>query len=123
MAWLQLTIDLRGADPAPLEAALEEAGAQAITLSDTADQPLLEPGVGETPREVVEGFRRHLFATRLFFDPFAGGKFGNYLLGAHETNGRVTGSDDAHRQIEEAQLFIEAAHACHGRMSEQAAAV
>ena len=49
MAWLEFSIELAGADPAPLEAALEAAGSLAITLSDGADQPLLEPGVGETP--------------------------------------------------------------------------
>ncbi len=55
MAWLQLTIDPARCDPEDLEATLDEVGALAITLADAGDQPLLEPGVGETPlwREVT----------------------------------------------------------------------
>lgn len=49
MSWLELDIALGGHDPAALEDALLEHGAQAITLRDAGDQPLLEPGVGETP--------------------------------------------------------------------------
>jgi ribosomal protein L11 methyltransferase len=49
MAWLELTIGLKAQDPQPVETCLEEHGALAITLTDAGDQPLLEPGVGETP--------------------------------------------------------------------------
>lgn len=49
MAWLELTIALQAQDPEPVEACLQEQGALAITLTDAGDQPLLEPGVGETP--------------------------------------------------------------------------
>jgi ribosomal protein L11 methyltransferase len=46
---LQLTIDLGPRDPAPYEDALFELGAVAVTLEDAADDPVLEPGPGETP--------------------------------------------------------------------------
>jgi ribosomal protein L11 methyltransferase len=46
---LQLTIDLGERDPAPFEDALLELGALAVTLEDAADDPVLEPGPGETP--------------------------------------------------------------------------
>jgi ribosomal protein L11 methyltransferase len=46
---LQLTIDLGARDPAPFEDALFELGAVSVTLQDAADDPVLEPGPGETP--------------------------------------------------------------------------
>lgn len=49
MTWLQLRLDARRAAVAELEALLLATGAVAVTLEDNADQPLLEPGVGETP--------------------------------------------------------------------------
>lgn len=55
MAWLQLHIPARREDCARIEQALEEMGAAAVTLTDAADQPLLEPEPGSTPlwRETV----------------------------------------------------------------------
>ncbi|MEO1575432.1 MAG: 50S ribosomal protein L11 methyltransferase [Pseudomonadota bacterium] len=49
MAWLELTVALPAAATTAVESRLEDIGALSITLSDAADQPLLEPGVGETP--------------------------------------------------------------------------
>jgi ribosomal protein L11 methyltransferase len=49
MSWLQLRLDCDQASADALEAALLEAGALAITLDDRANEPILEPGVGETP--------------------------------------------------------------------------
>ena len=49
MTWLQLRLDIARADIAELEDLLLAAGAVAVTLEDNANQPLLEPGVGETP--------------------------------------------------------------------------
>ena len=40
---------LAGFDPEFIEALLLEFGALSVTLSDDADEPVLEPGVGETP--------------------------------------------------------------------------
>lgn len=55
MAWLQLHVPARQEDCARIEHALEKMGATAVTLSDAADQPLLEPAPGTTPlwQEVV----------------------------------------------------------------------
>ena len=71
--------------------------------------------------EVVSGFRRHFYDTELFFDPFAGGKFGQYFFRAHERAGQPRSYDSVHRLIEETQLFIEACHSCYGRLSAQPA--
>lgn len=49
MSWLQLRLDTNRDDIAALEELLLATGAVAVTLEDNADQPLLEPGVGETP--------------------------------------------------------------------------
>lgn len=49
MTWLQLRVDTQRARIAGWEERLINSGAVAVTLEDNADQPLLEPGVGETP--------------------------------------------------------------------------
>lgn len=49
MPFLQLTLDIATADPAPYEDALFGLGALSVTLEDAADDPVLEPAPGETP--------------------------------------------------------------------------
>jgi len=49
MPFLQLTLTIGSADPAPFEDALLAAGALSITLQDAADDPVLEPAPGTTP--------------------------------------------------------------------------
>ncbi|TCO81634.1 [LSU ribosomal protein L11P]-lysine N-methyltransferase [Plasticicumulans lactativorans] len=48
-AWLELTLEAREHRSEVLEDALLEAGACAVTLSDAADEPILEPAPGATP--------------------------------------------------------------------------
>ncbi len=83
----------------------------------------LDETLGEAPDEVVQAFRTHLWDTKRFHDRFAGGKFGNYLFRTHTErgNGSETNPERARQSVEEAQLFIEAAYSCHGRMLEEAA--
>jgi sulfite reductase (ferredoxin) len=80
--------------------------------------------IADDPDRILDEFRSRFYDTERFFDPFARGKFAQYLFDAHEhppgSNGG-TGAEDAHRRIEEAQLFIEAAHSCYNRMSDVAA--
>ena len=47
--WQQLKIDCLRGDSDVIETALLDSGALSVTLEDAADQPILEPGVGETP--------------------------------------------------------------------------
>ena len=47
---------------------------------------------------------------------FAKGKFGKYLINRNEKPPTCLTEDLVHRQIEESQLFIEAAHACYARL-------
>ncbi len=49
MAWQQLTMSLGELDQPRTEQALLDAGAVAITYTDAADQPILEPAPGEAP--------------------------------------------------------------------------
>jgi ribosomal protein L11 methyltransferase len=49
MSWLQLHFDTDSNALTQLEQALLETGAVSVTLSDNSNQPILEPGVGETP--------------------------------------------------------------------------
>ncbi len=70
----------------------------------------------DDPDEVIDEFKERYYDTELFFDPFAGSKFADYLFDAHEENGRQFTADSAHHLIEEAQLFIEAVHSCYNRI-------
>ena len=49
MTWLQLRLDTRPEQVETLEQVMLATGAVAVTMEDNADQPVLEPGVGETP--------------------------------------------------------------------------
>ncbi|AMX01540.1 50S ribosomal protein L11 methyltransferase [Microbulbifer thermotolerans] len=49
MPWLQLRVDTDREHAEKIEEALLFAGAVSVTLQDNADQPILEPGLGEVP--------------------------------------------------------------------------
>jgi sulfite reductase (ferredoxin) len=72
--------------------------------------------VSNDPDKIVGEFRERFYDTKLFFDPYAGGKFGDYLFAAHERAGTPFSAEKAHHTIEEAQLFIEAVHSCYNRL-------
>ena len=65
---------------------------------------------------IVREFRRRFFDTELFFDKYAGGKFAMYLFRRHKSGPRAS-AEAAHRLVEEAQLFLEASHACQARLA------
>jgi len=73
--------------------------------------------VADDPGTIVNEFKTRFFDTQLFFDRFAKGKFGQYLFDRHANPNANPDSDSAHRLIEEAQLFIEATHACESRVA------
>ena len=55
-------------------------------------------------------------------DPFAKGKFATYLLKTHGDKSHENANDEtAHRTLDEAQLFLEAAHGCYQRITQAAA--
>ena len=77
--------------------------------------------VGDDPDAIVREFRARFFDTQLFFDKYAGGKFAMYLFRRHASGPRTT-AEAAHHLIEEAQLFLEACHACQARLAARPAA-
>jgi sulfite reductase (ferredoxin) len=63
--------------------------------------------------EIVREFRTHLVDTKLFWDQYAGAKFAQYFFRAHDVRGQTGDQEAAHQMIEEAQLFVDAAHQCY----------
>ncbi|MFP6669145.1 MAG: nitrite/sulfite reductase [Pirellulales bacterium] len=97
----------------------EQSAADAYTAMVRAAKALVQlqyDDVTNNPDEVIEEFKERYYDTEVFFDPFAGPKFGDYLLAAYENSGAVYDTDSAHHLIEEAQLFIEAVHSCYNRL-------
>jgi sulfite reductase (ferredoxin) len=101
----------------------EKAGDLAYRSMLGAAKALVKIGystVSDDPDEIVSEFRARYYDTQKFFDPFAGGKFAQYLFAAHEKSPERTGVphtlDSARYLIDESQLFIDAAHACYNRL-------
>ncbi|MCH7989033.1 MAG: nitrite/sulfite reductase [Planctomycetes bacterium] len=103
---------------------VQQAGENAYTAMLKAAKALVliqYDDVSNDPDEIVEEFQERYFDTEIIFDPFAGGKFANYLFAAHENAGTPFTPESAHHTIEEAQLFIEAVHSCYNRMGKKEA--
>jgi sulfite reductase (ferredoxin) len=74
------------------------------------------PDVPDDPDLIVREFTTRFYDTQKFFDSFAGGKFAQYLFAAHEASNITATPDSARYLIDEAQLFIDASHACYNRL-------
>ena len=74
------------------------------------------PDVSSEPARVIDEFKRGFIDTRLFFDRFVGSSEWQYFDAASQSNAPPRDADDARRRVEEAQLFIEASHACYARV-------
>jgi sulfite reductase (ferredoxin) len=95
------------------------AGAAAYHSMVTAAKALVQvenQNVGNDPDQIVSEFRQRYYDTKAFFDPFAGGKFAGYLFSAHEKSGQPYTEESSRYLIDEAQLFIDAAHSCNNRL-------
>jgi sulfite reductase (ferredoxin) len=86
----------------------------ALSLNKTQDVD-----ASDDPNSVVGEFRRRFYDTGLLGDRYAGNKFAEYLFRRHDEATRDHGPDQAHRVVEEAQLFIEATYACHDSLTER----
>jgi len=75
--------------------------------------------VRDDPATIVREFRARFYETELLRDRYAGSKFAQYLFKRFEAPPKEHTHDQAHRIVEEAQLFIEAAYACHDVITEQ----
>lgn len=99
----------------PAEA--EAGGYQAMLDAARALLRTKDPNVGTEADEIVGKFKAQFYDTELFFDQFAKGKFARYLFSRHNRPVANPTEEDARQTIEEAQLFIEAAHACDMRLN------
>jgi sulfite reductase (ferredoxin) len=118
--------DLAGAEREVFEAQvawengqIEQSGKLAYQAMLRAAQGLIKlefPNIAQTPDQIVAEFRARYYDTQKFFDPFAGGKFAHYLFAAHEKSHQPHTADSARYLIDEAHLFVEAAHSCNQRM-------
>lgn len=84
--------------------------ARALVLNENID-------VGTNPDKIVKEFRERFYDTKIFYDKYAKGKFGQYLFNRHEEPNANPDTESARQLIEEAQLFIEAVYACDQRIS------
>jgi sulfite reductase (ferredoxin) len=75
--------------------------------------------VTNEPAVIVKEFRVRFYDTNLLGDRYAGSKFAQYLFRRHDSPPKDHTLDHAHRIVEEAQLFIEAAHAGHDIITER----
>jgi sulfite reductase (ferredoxin) len=99
--------------------AYQKAGETAYASMLQAAKTLVQEQFYDVPNDrdrIVEEFRTRFYETKLFWDEYAGGKFGHYLLRAHEKANESYTPEEAHRRVEEAQLVIEAAHSCYGKL-------
>src|SRR6185437_17007012 len=70
--------------------------------------------------EIVAEFRRHYVdGDTMIFDPLPAAKFSTYFFRAHDERERkaTVSADGAHQLIEEATLFVDAAHQCYLRLA------
>ncbi len=119
--------DLVGAESQVFEAQLQLEAGNAAQADGLAYAAMLQAARGliktefidvpNDPDRIVAEFRTRFFDTGIFFDRFAGGKFAQYLFRRHVRTGTPAGVDTARQSIEEAQLFLEATHACQARLA------
>ena len=86
----------------------------------TAAQGLIktrDADIKADPSLVFETFKTQFVDSGLFMDRFVGAGQWQYFQNAHEARGTVRDRDEARRRVEEAQLFIEATHACYARLA------
>ena len=76
------------------------------------------PAISEDENQILAEFTSRFYETQLFWDKYAGGKFAEYMFKAKEFIGasKAVDADRAVQLVQEAQLFIDAAHDCHNRL-------
>jgi sulfite reductase beta subunit-like hemoprotein/uncharacterized protein (UPF0332 family) len=75
------------------------------------------PSISDDENQIIGEFTKRFYDTQLFWDKYAGGKFAEYLFKAKEFvgEGKTADADRAVQLLQEAQLFIDAAHDCHNK--------
>jgi sulfite reductase (ferredoxin) len=101
------------------EAEVQEASRLAYDAMVVAAQGLLkmrDPDVKSDPETVFTRFKKEFVDTKKFFERYVGNQEWPYFQAAHQAGGAAKDRDEARRRVEEAQLFVEASHACYARM-------
>ncbi len=70
---------------------------------------------------IVEEFRKRFVEPKIFWDTYHHGQFANYLLSRHESPDTRYTKETAHKLVEEANLFIDAAYKCQAKIEASAA--
>lgn len=122
-----IEVELQGSERESFEAQIHMDAGDYAAAYDSAFNAMLHAAkalvktqfldIPENADQIVAEFRTRFIDTELFHDRAAGAKFANYLFRHHEERVENPTREVAHQIIEEAQLFIEAAHACYGRMN------
>jgi sulfite reductase (ferredoxin) len=118
--------DLAAAEREVFEAQVALEGGQIEKAGKTAYQSMVHAAkalvkinhqnISDDPGEIIGEFRTRFYDTQKFWDPYAGGKFANYLFDAHQKANQPHTGDSSRYLIDEAQLFIDAAHSCYNKM-------
>lgn len=118
--------DLAAAEREVFEAQVALESGQIETAGKTAYQSMVHAakalvkvnhqGVSDDPDDIIGEFRTRFYDTQKFWDPYAGGKFANYLFDAHQKANQPHTADSSRYLIDEAQLFLDAAHSCYNKM-------
>ncbi|MGA3066902.1 MAG: nitrite/sulfite reductase [Tepidisphaeraceae bacterium] len=108
-------------DAGQFRAADEKAYQAMLTAAKTLVQ-LQYLDIPNEPDKIVQEFRTRFVETKLFWDTYHHGQFANYLLLRHETPDTRYTAETAHKLVEEANLFIDAAHKADSKYQAQQAA-
>jgi sulfite reductase (ferredoxin) len=84
----------------------------------TAAKTLVQLQLADVPTDpdtIVREFRTRFVEPKFFWDTYHHGQFANYLFNRHEAADTRYTKDTAHKIVEEANLFIDAAHKCYAK--------
>lgn len=109
-------------DAGQFQAADERAYKSMLIAAKTLVQ-LQWPDAPDDPAIIVSEFRTRFVDTKIFWDPYSADQFSRYLFLRHEGPDARFTHDTAHKLVEEANLFIDAAHKAHARWQQQGSPV
>jgi sulfite reductase (ferredoxin) len=102
----------------------QQADEKAYQAMVTAAKTLVQLQWLDVPNDagvIVEEFRRRFVEPKIFWDTYHHAQFANYLLHRHESPDTRYTKDTAHKLVEEANLFIDAAYKCQAKIESSAA--
>jgi sulfite reductase (ferredoxin) len=105
-------------DAGQYQAADDKAYRAMLTAAKTLVQ-LQWQDAPDDPNVIVSEFRSRYVDTQIFWDKYHGDQFSRYLFARHEGADPRFTADTAHKLVEEANLFIDAAHKAHAKWQEQ----